>query len=193
MSQMVRRFDKSIHLKKLIVKPRLPTGNGNGCEWSGCREFATTPCKTGVTGGSGRHNLYRTKSCGFFGRKDFCCDDDCGYVECGTVTFGTKYTNEVARMQCGVASQQSFKEFVCGTNGVLPLGVSVSGRRVNGFRDNSGDGSTFRASDNSGEINNDGFRMSNGGGFRTGSETSNDATGTNNGGNFRSSGNGFRT
>lgn len=134
-------------------------GVGNGCEWSGCKEFAGSPCRTGVTGGSGRHNHYRSASCGFVGRKDFCCDDDCGYMECGVVSLGVRYTNEVQRMQCGVASQQQWKEFVCGKNGEIPYGIAKNRNtaRRGGFSDN-GEGSGFRSSDNSSEVRNGGFR-----------------------------------
>ncbi|KAJ6642131.1 hypothetical protein Bhyg_07077 [Pseudolycoriella hygida] len=142
-------------------------GLGNGCEWSGCQEFAGAPCRTGVTGGSGRRNHIKSKSCGFLGRKDFCCDDDCGYLECGTINIANKYTNEVPRIPCGVPSTTQFwKEFVCGSNGVVPYGLSKDGnaRSNNGFRSQS-ESSGFRNVNTDAEVRSEGFRSS-GRGFR---------------------------
>lgn len=93
-------------------------------------------------------------------------------------------------MSCGVPSQQQWKEFVCGTNGAVPYGISKNGNnaRSGGFV-NDGEASGFRSAD----TNSEGFRSSNGGGFRsnggasidTNSEVRNEDVKSNNGGGFR--------
>lgn len=58
-------------------------GGQNGCAWSGCQIFPFSVCSTGLTGESGRPIQQRAKLCQGFGQKGFCCDEECGYQECG--------------------------------------------------------------------------------------------------------------
>ena len=49
---------------------------------------------TGATGASGRTILIKEKKCELFGRRDFCCDPACRYLECG--------------IECGMVNMKSY-------------------------------------------------------------------------------------
>lgn len=59
------------------------TAPGPGCAWTGCYHFSGAVCSTAATGGSNRPTYITHKKCEIIGRKDFCCDVNCKYQECG--------------------------------------------------------------------------------------------------------------
>lgn len=155
------------------------TGAGNGCAWSGCQHFAFTTCLTEATGVQGRVNRIKHKGCEIIGRKDYCCDEDCGYQACGVTCEHVgmaDFSHDVSSLHCdnkfGVKSTK-MQHFCCGKR---------SARPNNGFGDLSdnveGDGSGFRTS-------------SNNGGFR--SSQSNDSSTQDSTNNVGGEGSGFRT
>jgi len=93
---------------------------GMGCEWSGCYHGSQAVCSTPNTGGSNRNTFITHKKCELIGRKDFCCDRNCKYQECGKTckNLNMRQYSERGDVTCTIyipnlGNVQSVQQFCC--------------------------------------------------------------------------------